>query len=362
MIERDLGWGAAGIIFALAELARELPDPDALALLPAAAHRLRIAPSHAPAPLPGLYVGEAGIGAALLRAAESLHCRELLAAAEERGRQVAALPHTSPDLYHGSAGRLRFHLMLWDSTGKAEHLAAARAVGVHLVNTAEHGDAGKQWWRIPDGYESASGRTFTGYAHGAAGIGDALLDLYDATGDACFAAVAAGAARWLMRLAFPNLDDGSGLDWPSTEGGSLPGPFWCHGAAGIGRFFLHAASLGLVPGAEDCAMRAARAAAFGARWAGPAQCHGLAGNIELLLDVYRATGDRAWLNHAHDLARLLEAFAVERDGLLMWRSDNPDVITPDLMLGHAGIALCLLRLSDPARLPHALGRLPSRDR
>ena len=36
-------------------------------------------------------------------------------------------------------------------------------------------------WRIPAGYGGLSGKSYLGYAHGAAGIADVLLDLYDAT-------------------------------------------------------------------------------------------------------------------------------------------------------------------------------------
>lgn len=36
------------------------------------------------------------------------------------------------------------------------------------------------------------------------------------------------------------------------------------------------------------------------------------------------------------------------------RADLGDVFTPDYMVGYAGVALCLLRLSDPERQPHQL--------
>jgi lantibiotic modifying enzyme len=140
------------------------------------------------------------------------------------------------------------------------------------------------------------------------------------------------------------------------EGGALGGAFWCHGAAGAGRFFAHAAQLGILPEAEQVAARAARAVAGGARWIGPTQCHGLAGNIEFLLDMAQATGDRSYRAEAQSLARLLEAFASDREGGLMWPSESPLVFTPDYMVGYAGVAACLLRLSAPERLAHQLSR------
>ena len=121
-------------------------------------------------------------------------------------------------------------------------------------------------------------RAATRYAHGSAGIADSLLDLTDATGDDRFAQLAAGVGRRLKRLAVPALDDGSGLEWPTTEGGPPIGPMWCHGSTGIGRFLLHIAAMDLMPDALELARRAGRnVAGLGGRALGPVQFHGLAG-------------------------------------------------------------------------------------
>lgn len=375
---RDLGKGLAGTVAALAALTAAFPQPDWRQALRAGAQRLNAMPPLPGGPLPGLYVGEAGIGAALLLAGLVLDDRDLIGLAEERSRQVAALPHNSPDLFNGSAGRLRFHLLVYDATGNPEHLRAAVAAGDRLLVHVESGTvpagngrpdreqgnatplpalrADEICWRMPPGYSSASAIAYLGYAHGAAGIGDALLDLWDVTGDRRFAAAAAAAGRLLLRLARPALDEDHGLDWPVTADGNANGPLWCHGAGGIARFFLHATRAGILPDVQWVAQRAAWAAARGARWAGPSQCHGLAGNIETVLDQYQQEGDPVWLAEAAGLAELLQAFACERDGLLLWPSDQPGVVTPDLLTGYAGVATCLLRLGDPAGTPHLLSR------
>jgi len=353
---RAVNTGCAGTLLALAELTSVFDTPEHRRTVREAARWLAGAPSLAAEPLPGLYVGEAGIGAALLRAAQVLDDGDLLAHALERGARVALLPHTSPDLFHGSAGRLCFHLLLWDETGDPGRLAAAAAAGEFLLSCAEPAGEGEIGWRIPAGFDSLSGKLYLGYAHGAAGIADALLDLYEAGGDQRFRSAAEGAARLLKRTAAPSLVDGSGLDWPDTEGGHRRGAAWCHGATGVGRFFLHAARLGLTPDAALIARRAAHTVAEGARWLGPTQCHGLAGSIELLLDMYCGTGDQAYLDDARALARLLEAFAQEQDGKLVWPSETPDIVAPDFMVGYAGVAACLLRLGDPGRRPHLLSR------
>lgn len=124
----------------------------------------------------------------------------------------------------------------------------------------------------------------------------------------------------------------------------------------MGRFFLHAAALDAIPDAADLAARAARTVARASRWAGPVQCHGLSGSIEYLLDMFQASGARAYLTEGRALGRLLEAFGQERGGQLVFPSESPVMVTPDYMVGYAGVAVCLLRLSEPERLPHQLSR------
>ncbi|MGH2346672.1 MAG: class IV lanthionine synthetase LanL, partial [Chloroflexota bacterium] len=355
---RDINVGSAGPVLALADLVSAFGDARHGAVLAAGARHLLAAPRLETDPLPGLYIGEAGIGAALLRAGQALGDRTLIAAAEERGRLIAAQPHISPDLFNGTGGRLLFHLLLWDETSTEEHLRAAMEAGEALLVMAEGFENDLELdcgWPIPPGYGDLSGRALLGYAHGAAGIADVLLDLFEVTGDRRFLTPARGVARRLAKQTVRTLDDGSGRDWPEVEGG-IGSRLWCHGAAGIGRFLLHATQLDLVPDAADLTRRAAWTVVRGARAVGPVQCHGLAGNIEFALDARAVLADHPtydrWL---WSLAQLLEAFASEQDGLLMFPSESPATFSPDYMVGYAGIAMCLLRLGDPER-PHQLSR------
>lgn len=355
---RDINTGNGGVILALSELVGEFADSHERGkqVLAEGTRWLSTVPTGVSRPLPGLYVGEAGVGAALLRAGQVLQRPALIEFAAERARLVASLPYGSPDLFNGTAGRLRFHLLLWDETQEQEHLQAAIDCGQQLLATAIRNDAQEVSWIIPPDYDSLSGQIFTGYAHGAAGIADSLLDLVEITGDEQMIQAIRGVGKWLERLGVSALGDESGLNWPGTEGGPATNAFWCHGAAGISRFFLHAATSGIIPEGINFAARAARTVARGTRVAGPTQCHGLAGNIECLLDVYQATKDQVYLNEAGALAQLLEAFGRENDGHLVFSSELPNVFTPDYMVGYAGVAMCLLRLSLPDRLPHQLSR------
>ena len=347
----DLNTGGSGSVLALAELVDAFGEPGWREVLARGAAWLRDAERPGGEPLAGLYVGQGGIVAALFRAGQVLDDPDLISAALDLANRLATLPYNSPDLFNGTAGRIRLHLMLAASDpGQVKHAIAG---GEELLARAEAVPGGGLRWQAT---APSAGEYGIGYAHGTAGIGDVLLDLHESTGDDRFRTAAAGAATWMATLAEPFLDNQRGWAWPHHEGESVFGGFWCHGAAGVGRFLLHAAQHDLIPGVRDLAVGAARSVAAATRWAGPSQCHGLAGNIEFLLDVYQVTGDAAWLAEARTLGRLLDAFAVERDGLLMWSADSPDVFSPDYTVGYAGVAMCLLRLADPDTRPHQLSK------
>lgn len=350
LASRDLNSGSAGALLALAELADELRDPALLEGVRRGARGLAGAPRPLGEPLAGLYVGEGGVIAALLRAAELLDDDEGLADAERRGAALAELPFGSPDLFNGSAGRLRVHLWLHAATSAPRQLAAAIACGEQLLEQATIDARGGWRWVIPPGYDGMSGDAYLGYAHGAAGIADALLDLWLVSGDERFAAAVRGTARWCIRLAVER-DAGRGVAWPAREGDPPAACHWCHGATGIGLFLLRAGVAGLVPEGLAWARRAGWSAARSARWASATQCHGLAGNLEFLLELHEHDREyaTAWQAEAEELATILDALAREREGRLSWPSESASVHSPDYMVGHAGVATCLLRLARPER-------------
>ncbi|GCE14650.1 class III lanthionine synthetase LanKC N-terminal domain-containing protein [Tengunoibacter tsumagoiensis] len=353
---RDLNTGNSGTLLALAELTWVLDSARGREVLAEGALWLRQAQPLRKPPLAGLYAGIAGSGVALLKAGQVLKDPSFIDAAIERSRIVASLPLQSLDIIHGAAGRLRFHLLLWDETHDQEHLEAAQACGEYLLSTATFEPSGTVYWDHVSVLDEESKKPLLGYAHGTAGIADALLELFETTVDERYVPAIVGAAAWLQLQLVSSESDPQLLSWPRAVGGEPAAAFWCHGATGIGRFFLHLAKGNLFASAAAITARVAKTVARGHRWASTTQCHGLAGNIEFLLDLYRFTGDTLLCEQAFVLGRLLETFAGEQDGLLVFPSEFPGVFTPDYMIGYAGVALCLLRLSAPELLPHALSR------
>ncbi|WP_354644543.1 lanthionine synthetase LanC family protein [Kitasatospora camelliae] len=143
-----------------------------------------------------------------------------------------------------------------------------------------------------------------------------------------------------------------------VEGGPPAAPFWCHGATGIGRLLLHARRLGVGPDPTGDLRAVCRAVALGARWSGPTLCHGLAGNAEFLQDAGLALDAPDIRARARELAGILEAFAVDTPDGRAWISEVPRQISPDYLVGYAGIPVVLLHLARPGR-GHPLSRAGS---
>lgn len=343
---RDIDQGAAGLVLALAEAVDQIGAVGDVETLAAAGHWLASSrPLDGPV-VTGLYAGEAGVAAALLRAGQVLDDSSLVDAARRRSRALRTLKGSSPNLFDGTAGRLRLHLLLFDHTGEAEELAAARAAADALFARFDHGGAG---WVMPDDYGVHGGAAFLGYGRGWAGIADALLDLTEVTGDERGIEVALAVRRRLSSLAVPVPGDGYGVNWPVTPGGPLFGAFWCHGATGIAQFMFR---LDRLSGGDDLPLRAAHTVAEGTRWAGPGQCHGLAGCIELLLDAWRATGDARWRAKASELASILTFHVTD---LTMSPTPRDGAAPPSgYSFGTAGLVLCLLRLAQAGKAPRQL--------
>jgi hypothetical protein len=309
------------------------------------------------APLPGariagLYAGEAGVGAALLRAGQVLGEEKWIADARRCEERLREYPYEMPDMFHGTAGRLRFVMMLWEHTGDAAVLTHAARCADQLLASATAPGVHELCWTIPSGYGGFSGMTEPSYAHGASGIADALLDLYEATRDPALLDAAMRAARWVEHQAVTTLSDDSGLDWGHHAGFS---GLWCYGASGVGRLFLRLARFAEVEHALRVAERAGHTVARAGRHAGTSRCHGLSGSIEYLLDLYQATANERWLTEAWYLESLLRSFCIERNGQTRWLSDDGHAHgNSAYMVGYAGVALTLLRLWDLHRFPHQL--------
>ena len=352
----DLHNGAAGIALFLAELAAATQERRYTEAARAAARWLSGPEWERGRAMPGLHHGESGVGYFYLRLAALLDEPGYLAAAELRARRLAGVPFATPDLVHGAAGAAFFLAALGTATGERGYLDQARAAGDLLLQAARPapGDTPGCYWAVPGWEPGSPPSPSLGLLHGAAGIGLALSELARATGEERYLDGARRAAELLLAQALPGPD--GGRSWPRTLGDTDTAmQTHCHGAAGIGQFFLRLARHIPDPRYMDVARGAAASVAAQAR-STSVLCHGLAGDVAFFLDCYQALGEARYLDHAQQTAHGLEAFR-DPEHAGVYRTARQGLRSPDLLTGYAGIGAVYLRLARPAAQGDAI--LPS---
>jgi type 2 lantibiotic biosynthesis protein LanM len=281
---------------------------------------------------------------------------------EAHSRTAIRLAHDLPaassrlDIINGSAGAIGVLLQLYHESGDALLLESARHHGQVLVDAANRGDAGWSWKTI-----ATSPRDLTGFAHGAAGICWALLEIFQATGEGKFRDAALEGFRFERSVFDPEEQGWPDFRYPPQ---ALPdgkerhsyAVMWCHGAPGIGFSRLRAWQ---ILGESVYREEAEAAILTTARWlqngssGNYSLCHGRAGNSELLSYAGRVLQNSEHLALTHRVAEAgVEQYENDRVPWPCGVTDGDE--TPDLMLGLAGIAYFYLRLHEPARCPPVL--------
>ena len=211
--------------------------------------------------------------------------------------------------------------------------------------------------------------TAPNFAHGGAGVGYFLLQLYRATGEPRYLEAAREAARYTLSRATPM---GSGKLVCHTE--DVPKPFFylgaCHGPAGTGRLLLELHDVtGEAVWLEEARALVAGLLATGAPetrskglWNNFGQCCGDAGVGEFALLMAARTGDAAYQDLAERCAVVIEGQADHDSAGRRWpqaeHRTRPDFIETQTgyMQGAAGIASFLLHLATtqagaPVKIP-----------
>jgi type 2 lantibiotic biosynthesis protein LanM len=339
----DLYHGAAGIALFLAYLGEATGDGEATALARGTLRAMleaKATTGPTANPALGAYVGRASYSYALQHLAALWSEPALL---DEALADLPAIEALIPadrelDLLAGSAGCAVVTLQLHAATGDPAALRVARACGDHLLRNAQPSRGGVSW----------TGGSFAGpvagFAHGAAGIAWALLELASATGDERYREAA------LQGLAFER-------DLLSSPDGS---PFqarvsWCHGLPSVALArILSAAALDDPRFRPEVEAGIDRLLGSGTP-ADACLCHGVLGNAEILALAGRHCGVEAWQRTAHAWAASAAGSveALEREPLLPLHGRFAG-----LMCGLAGLGWGLLRFARWDTIPSVLTLQP----
>jgi hypothetical protein len=298
---------------------------------------------------PGFYTGIAGVAYAF---GELGHL--------ERGAELLEDSYRSPLVfqeagwYEGAAGWGWVNLDFYQRTGDARFLHRAEEAAEKILAAAEPRESGLCWRR------RSTGKVHHGMAYGATGVAAFLVDLARLTGEERYrqATQAAVAFELASGEQSGELVDGT-LFWGRWEGDRLSTPYWLHGESGIVTVLSRLYQLEGDPHFLTQAERLA-GQAFTRFSALPSLFEGLAGIGEMLVDLYRLTGDETYKRKSYDLADSILRFAVERpEGLAMPGSFLLRLST-DLATGSAGVGLFFHRLNRPGRrLFHDLYAVPA---
>ncbi|MGH9039871.1 MAG: lanthionine synthetase LanC family protein, partial [Acidimicrobiia bacterium] len=257
--------------------------------------------------------------------------------------------------------------------GDDRFLARAVLAAEHLARTAECTDDGPIW-RVPVSAPSRlAGTSSYGYAHGTAGIATFLLWAAAASGEDGFATLAIEAMDGLLGLAEEGAD-GSAW-WPAGPDDPACWPHWCNGSSGVGTALVRAHAWSGQRRHLNAAVAAARSGLMD-RWrSSSVQCHGLAGDAELLLDLATATGDDGYRSQARQAGAALwlrrrqdgepGARGVPESGagargvpdFFVFPDDTGGPVSAAFGTGMAGVGLFFLRLAAGGPRPFTLDEL-----
>jgi lantibiotic biosynthesis protein len=259
------------------------------------------------------------------------------------------------DVISGNASGIPALIGLYKLFKDENTLNFAITLGDELINTARREPYGLSWDYRANGIKSSI-HNLTGFSHGAAGIGHALLELYRISGESRFLESAEGAFSYENHWFNKQI-----CNWPDfrSEGKDQRNKSvftyalsWCHGAPGIGLSRIRAydiikdpkylmdsqASLKTSTLALEERLNLNKAFDF-------SLCHGLSGLCETLLYASQVFEDSRYKS----LAEKVGLYGIEKyeENGSTWRCGiNMGGETPTLMLGLAGIGYFYLQLVD----------------
>ncbi len=297
----------------------------------------------------GAGTGSFSIIYSLARIATFMGDEELLSAAIRIARRF---PHQrivnarGVDLMGGSAGCALVCASLHSLAPEPWMIEQAALWGKHLLRARITTSSGLRAW------ETSPGKCQTGYAHGAAGIIQALCRLFEITGESSFRDAAAEALAYENSLYCEDEGNWPHLLLPREQGGYQCWNSWCNGAPGIGLGRLNSSCLDQAEVSADIDRCLRAAAKSGTLSHIDFPCCGTLGRVEFFLEAARKLGIERHKQQAVLLANSVARRAITRGRYGFGRSNDNTPLT--FHKGLAGIGYQLLRAAKPELLPSVL--------
>lgn len=311
----------------------------------------------------GLYTGFIGVYFATAFVGKILGDRHLIELASSLVNECVSNKqlNNASDVISGKAGTIITLLTLRNIIGDNENkiIKFATELGEELIKTAEH-NKGYSW----SSTDIKTTHNLTGFSHGTAGIGYALLHLFKETDNNNFKQTAQLAFKYEEHYFDSNFGN-----WPDFRSSSVNDihsyypSTWCHGAPGISISRILAYKITGELRYKNEAIAALKRTSnqvkkmLNSGMENYSLCHGLGGNCDLLLYGKESLGKEF---DAHidepDLVYQVGTTGIQKysRGKLSWPCGIPNDETPSLMIGLAGIGYFYLRLSNPKKNPSLL--------
>jgi lantibiotic modifying enzyme len=251
-----------------------------------------------------------------------------------------------PSIALGIAGWGLASLHFFLRSREEVYLRRALEGGDQLLKMAQVDESGFFWRSDLDK------RVHYGLGYGASGVALFLLYLFQLTKRPDFIDCARKAIEYDLAN---KVESEVGWQWKRYEGDTVLYPYWIHGSAGIGAVLVRFAHLCNDERYWTLARQIASDTLIKYAFV-PSLFEGLAGIGELMLDLYRFTGEEGYRRDALDVAETVLWFKMERPEGIAYSGRWLTRISNDYATGAAGIGLFLQRLLHPG--PQLLVDLP----
>lgn len=360
--------GVAGIGIYLSELYRIIKNDGLKRTLIGAANFCIDEAVNTPFNKYGFHNGTIGIAYFLAIAGVYLEDEKLLKNAFAVIAPIKGNEHndSSIDVIGGAGGAIPALLRIYELTNNTEALEIALNLGEVLITRANKEPCGWSWGAKG---HSSNVRNLCGFAHGAAGIGHAFLELYNLTKSDYY--LYAAEQAFLYERKFYSAENKNWPDFRYTELSDFTSyqrfeelkttlrnkrfpsytvhymSAWCHGAPGIGLSRLRAYELTSNETYWNESKNACEATinSLKPHSGNYSLCHGFLGNAETLLEASYVLKENSYMDIA--MQKVIKGIELFEKKNIPWPCGTMGATTdPSLLVGEAGIAYFLLRIAD----------------